>query len=138
MANMLNAERNGAGSAVPEGGKEMAYEVPSEMRDFAEKSVEQARKAFEGFIGAAQKAAGSIEAAPFPLPAQVKELGTKAMGFAEANVKAAFDLAQKLVHARDMQEVLALQSEYLRAQMAAIQDQARELGAVARADAPKR
>jgi phasin len=115
----------------------MAYEVPSEMRDFAEKSVEQARKAFEGFIGAAQKAAGSMDATPFPLPAQVKDLGSKAMGFAEANVKAAFDLAQKLVHARDVQEVLALQSEYLRAQMAAIQEQARELGAMARPDVAK-
>jgi phasin len=116
----------------------MAYEVPSEMRDFAEKSVEQARKAFEGFMGAAQKAAGSMEAAPFPVPAQMKELGTKAMGFAETNVKAAFDLAQKLVHAKDMQEVLALQSEYLRAQMAAIQEQAKELGGLARFEAMKR
>jgi phasin len=116
----------------------MAYEVPSEMRDFAEKSVEQARKAFEGFIGAAQKAADSMEAAPFPLPVQVKELGSKAMGFAEANVKAAFDLAQKMVHAKDMQEVLALQSEYIRAQMTAIQEQARELGSIARPDVPKR
>jgi phasin len=116
----------------------MAYEVPTEMRDFAEKSVEQARKAFEGFIGAAQKAAGSLEATPFPLPVQAKELGAKAMSFAEANVKAAFDLAQKLVHANDMQEVLALQSDYIRAQMAAIQEQARELGAIARSDVPKR
>ena len=30
------------------------YKVPNEVRDFAEKSVEQARKAFEGFAGAAQ------------------------------------------------------------------------------------
>jgi phasin len=116
----------------------MAYEVPSEMRDFAEKSVEQARKAFEGFIGAAQKAAGAMEAAPFPMPPQMKDMGAKAMSFAESNVKAAFDLAQKLVHAKDMQEVLALQSEYVRAQMAAIQEQARELGAIARPDLPKR
>ena len=116
----------------------MAYEVPSEMRDFAEKSVEQARKAFEGFIGAAQKAAGAMEAAPFPVPPQMKDLGAKAMGFAETNVKAAFDLAQKLVHARDMQEVLALQSEYLRMQMTAIQEQAKERGAVARSDAQRR
>jgi phasin len=116
----------------------MAYEVPSEMRDFAEKSVEQARKAFEGFIGAAQKAAGAMEATPFPMPVQVKDLGAKAMSFAESNVKAAFDLAQKLVHAKDMQEVLALQSEYLRAQMTAIQEQTRELGALARSDIPKR
>jgi phasin len=116
----------------------MAYEVPSEMRDFAEKSVEQARKAFEGFIGAAQKAAGAVEAAPFPLPAQMKDMGAKAMSFAESNVKAAFDLAQKLVHAKDVQEVLALQSDYVRAQMAAIQEQARELGALARPGMPKR
>ncbi|MEA2840729.1 MAG: hypothetical protein QOF41_2059 [Methylobacteriaceae bacterium] len=116
----------------------MAYEVPSEMRDFAEKSVEQARKAFEGFIGAAQKAASSMEATPFPIPAPMKDMGSKAMGFAEANVKAAFDLAQRLVHAKDMQEVLTLQSEYLRAQMAAIQEQARELGAVARSEMTKR
>lgn len=27
------------------------YQVPNEVRDFAEKSVEQARKAFEGFAG---------------------------------------------------------------------------------------
>ena len=116
----------------------MAYEVPSEMRDFAEKSVEQARKAFEGFVGAAQKAAGAMDAAPFPVPPQMKDLGVKAMGFAETNVKAAFDLAQKLVHARDMQEVLALQSEYVRMQMTAIQEQAKELGALARPDAQRR
>ena len=116
----------------------MAYEVPSEMRDFAEKSVEQARKAFEGFMGAAQKAAGAMDGAPFPVPAQMKDMGAKAMGFAETNVKAAFDLAQKLVHAKDMQEVLALQSEYLRAQMAAIQEQARELGSDTRSDMPRR
>jgi phasin len=137
---MLNvAERAGVGSAARANeGQEMAYEVPSEMRDFAEKSVEQARKAFEGFIGAAQKAAGAMEAAPFPLPGPMKDLGTKAMGFAENNVKAAFDLAQKLVHAKDMQEVLVLQSEYVRAQMAAIQEQARELGTIARTDMQKR
>ncbi|MBV8851246.1 MAG: phasin [Methylobacteriaceae bacterium] len=116
----------------------MAYEVPSEMRDFAEKSVDQARKAFEGFIGAAQKAAGAMEATPFPLPVQMKDMGAKAMSFAETNVKAAFDLAQKLVHAKDIQEVLTLQSDYVRTQMVAIQEQARELGAVARSDLPRR
>jgi len=35
----------------------------------------------------------------------------KAMSFAENNVNAAFDLAQKHVRAKDVSEVLALQSE---------------------------
>ena len=39
------------------------YEIPTEMRDFAEKSVDQARKAFESFIGAAQKASTDAEGA---------------------------------------------------------------------------
>ena len=33
-------------------------EVPNELRDFAVRSVEQARKAFEGFLAVAQRAAG--------------------------------------------------------------------------------
>ena len=28
----------------------LPYEVPTEMREFAERSVEQARKAFDGFM----------------------------------------------------------------------------------------
>jgi hypothetical protein len=55
----------------------------------------------------------------------------KAMSFAENNVNAAFDLAQKLVRAKDVNEVLALQAEFAKAQMAAMQTQAKELGAVA-------
>ncbi|KAF0127814.1 MAG: phasin family protein, partial [Methylocystaceae bacterium] len=46
-----------------------------------------------------------------------------------ANVNAAFDLAQKLVHAKDPQEVFKLQSEFVQAQLRAIQEQTTELGA---------
>ncbi len=55
----------------------------------------------------------------------------KAMSFAENNVNAAFDLAQKLVRAKDVNEVLALQFEFAKSQMAAMQTQAKELGPVA-------
>ena len=104
------------------------YQVPAQMRDFAEKSIEQARNAFEEFIGLVKKAVGSVEAGALPMPSGVKDVGAKAMGYAEANVKAAFDHAQKLVHAKDLQEVMQLQSEYLKAQMATLQEQAKEIG----------
>jgi phasin len=117
---------------------QLPYEIPAEMRDFAEKSVEQARKAFEGFIGAAQKAVGTVESSAFALPAGVKDVGAKSMAYAEANVKAAFDHAQKLVHAKDLQEVMQLQAEYLKAQMAHLQEQAKEIGTtVQKAVTPK-
>ncbi len=104
------------------------YQVPNEVRDFAEKSVEQARKAFEGFAGAAHKALSSTPELPI-VPPGAKDVGTKAFSFAEANVNAAFDLAQKLVKAKDPQEVFQLQADYVKSQFEAIQEQTKELGA---------
>ena len=71
------------------------YEVPAEMRDFAERSVAQARKAFEGFMGAVHKTSGQFDTSAV---AGVKDVSSKAVTFAEANVTSAFDLAEKLVH----------------------------------------
>ncbi len=104
------------------------YQVPNEVRDFAEKSVEQARKAFEGFAGAAQKALNSTTDLPI-VPPGAKDVGSKAFSYAEANVNAAFDLAQKLVKAKDPQEVFQLQADFVKSQFEAIQEQTKELGA---------
>lgn len=104
-------------------------QLPTQIRDLAEKNFEQAREAFLGFIGAAQKAAGSADA----LPSTAKEAVTKAMTFAESNVNAAFDLAQKLLHAKDVQEVFTLQAEFAKSQLEAIQTQAKEFGESAQA-----
>ena len=44
-------------------------------------------------------------------------------------MKAAFDHAQKLIQAKNPQEFLAHQSEYVKAQLAAMQEHAKEIGA---------
>ncbi len=104
-------------------------EVPAEIRNFAASSVAQARQAFAKVIEATNQAIGQAEKSPIPIPANVKELNAKAIGFADANVKAAFDLADKLVQAKDAQEAVSLQTEYLKTQLAALQEQAKEMGA---------
>lgn len=106
------------------------YDVPPEMREFAEKSVDQARKAFDGFMGAAQKAVETVSGSTESARANAEQSAQKAMSYAEQNVTAAFDLAQKLVRAKDPAEVLQHQSEFLKAQMASFQRQMTELGAV--------
>ena len=106
------------------------FEVPAELRDFAQKSVEQARKAFEGFVNVAQKTAGAVDTANATVQANVKSVSSQALGYAEQNVNAAFDLAQKLVAVKHPQEAFALQSEYLKSQIANLQTQAKELGAL--------
>lgn len=106
-----------------------SYQIPTEVRDFAEKSVEQARKAFDGFSDAAHKAIASVDASPIPVHSGAKDVGVKAFSFAEANMKAAFDLAQKLVNAKDPQEALELQAEFVKTQLGVIQEQSQQLGA---------
>jgi len=103
-------------------------EIPAEVREFAEKTVDQARKAFDSFVAAAQKATAQSEAAAETMAASAKDVSSKAIGFAEANVKAAFDLAEKLVQAKDPKEILTIQSEYLKSQVATVQEQAKALG----------
>jgi phasin len=106
------------------------YEIPNELRDFAERSVDQARKAFEGFVTVAQKTAGTIDGASHEAQSGAKHVGSQILGFAEQNVNAAFDLAQKLVHAKDPQEAFVLQSAFLKTQIDTLQGQAKELGAL--------
>jgi phasin len=106
------------------------FEIPNEMRDFADRSVEQARKAFEGFLSAAQRATGVAGEVAKTSEGGAKSVSAHVLSYTERNVNAAFDLAQKLVKAKDPQEALALQSEYLKSQLAVLQEQAKELGSV--------
>ncbi len=113
----------------------MKYEIPSEMRDFAEKSVDQARKAFDGFIGAAHKAMETLEGSTSSMQANATETTRKSLSYAEQNIAAAFDHAAKLVRAKDMQEAFQLQSEFARSQFAALQGQMKEFGEMAQSAA---
>jgi phasin len=113
------------------------YEVPAEMRDFAEKSVEQARKAFDGFLTAASKAVAAVETQSNTVQANGKEMAQKAIGYAEQNIAAAFELAQKVVRARDPQEVLQHQAEFVKSQVAALQGQLQEFGTAVQSNVQK-
>jgi phasin len=109
-------------------GPKTSYEIPTEMRDFAEKSVDQARKAFDGFMTAAHKTADAVQGSADSARGHVAQSTQKAFTYAEQNVAAAFDLAQKLVRAKDPAEVMQHQAEFMKAQMAAFQTQMTELG----------
>ncbi len=104
------------------------FEIPADMRKFAEQSVEQARKAFDGFITAAQQAVNDMEGRASVAQASAKDVGEKAMTFAQRNIMTSFELAQNLVRAKDVEEILKLQTEYVKSQMQLLSEQAKELG----------
>jgi len=107
------------------------FDVPTQMRQFAEQSVEQARKAVDGFLTAAQKTAVTMENQASTAQSGAKDMRDKVMTLAEQNINNSFEFAQKLVRAKDIQEVMALQQEFLKAQMQAMQAQAKDLGSTA-------
>jgi phasin len=88
---------------------EPKLEVPAELRDLVEKTIDQAEKAFGMFFDAANKSVTSI-------PTPGTEISKQALTFTEQNMKAAFEHARKLVHATDLQQALQIQSEFLRSQ----------------------
>jgi phasin len=106
------------------------FEIPREMRSMAEASFDQARKAFEKFLSSAQATAGSIEERGATVRAGAKDIGARAISYAEKNVQASLDYAQSLLHAKDLTEVMRLHSEYVQAQMRALTEQASEMGQI--------
>jgi phasin len=104
------------------------FQIPPEMRAFVEKSVEQARQAFDGFMSAAHRTVSTLEGQATAAHKGVRDIRAKAIGFAEQNIASSFDFAQKLVRAKDVKEMLELQSSYVKAQMQVLAEQARDLG----------
>jgi phasin len=110
--------------------EEGRFEIPKEMRSMAEASFDQARKAFEKFVSSAQATAGTIEERGETVRAGAKDIGSKAMSYAEKNVQASLDYAQSLLQAKDLTEIMRLHSEYVQAQMRALAEQASEMGQI--------
>jgi phasin len=106
------------------------FEIPKEMRSMAEASLGQARQAFEKFLASAQATAGSIEERGATVRAGAKDVGAKAISYAEKNVQASLDYAQSLLHAKDLSDVMRLHSEYVQAQMRSLAEQASEMGQI--------
>ena len=104
------------------------FEIPPEMRAFAEKGVEQAKQAFESLLAATQHAAQTAGTQLSSMQTGARETGELAMRFAERNVTSAFEFAEKLVRAKDPQEVVKLHADYARSQMEVLSEQAKELG----------
>jgi phasin len=106
------------------------FEIPQQMRDLAEKNVDQARAAYGQFMDAMTQAMGFWTKS---LPANEASAGFRAVQdratkFAKQNAEAAFALASDLASAKDVQEVLAHQSRFAQAQMQAYALQAQEIG----------
>src|SRR5262245_45902949 len=104
------------------------FEIPQNVKDMAEAGFDQARKAFENFMSAAEKTASQFEHQGVAAQASARELSNKAVAFAETNIKAQLDYAERLLKAKDLAEAFRLHAEHVQNQMRILTEQAGELG----------
>ena len=103
-------------------------DISNEMRAVAERSVEQAKVAFQQLMQAAEESISTSEERGETSQVGALDISKKAMTSAERNVLSAFELAQKIVHTKDTQELVRMQTEFLQSQMQALGEQVKDLG----------
>jgi hypothetical protein len=106
------------------------FEFPQQMRELAERNVEQARATYGQFMDAMAQAVGMwTKGLPAnELTSGFQSVQERAIGYAKENAEASFALASDLASAKDVQQVLSLQTQFAQAQMQAYAKQAQELG----------
>jgi phasin len=103
------------------------FEVPEQMRAFAEKGVSQARDSYAKFKDAAETHNGTIEAVFTTASKGASEYSAKLMEFMKANTSTALDFAQELLAVKSPSEVMELWTSHARKQYETLAAQAKEL-----------
>ena len=106
-------------------------EIPKEMQTVAEQGVEQAKLAFNNYMQAAQEAVSTFEQWVKASQVGAQGITKKAISFAERNVLSAFEFAQKIVQAKDIQEFIRMQTEFVQSQIQVLSEQVKDLGETA-------
>ena len=91
------------------------------FREMLTETLERLRKASAQYFELLEKGLSSSQ---LPVADQAKQF----CGHMQRNVTATFDLGEKLIKAKDMQEAAKVQSEFFQDQMRSLTDQARSMG----------
>src|SRR5262245_57857203 len=105
------------------------FEIPQELRLLAENNVNRARVLFRSFLDGISKAMAAWPASSSDVitPA-FQEVRERAVEFAKENADSAFVLARDVAKAKDVRELLSLQTRYVQSQMKWYADQTQEFG----------
>lgn len=103
------------------------FEVPEQMRAFAEKGVSQARDSYAKFKDAAETHNGTMEAVFTTASKGASEYTAKLLEFFKANTTTSLDFAQELFGVKTPAAALELWTSHTRKQFETFQAQAKEL-----------
>jgi phasin len=106
-------------------------EVPAAFREFAEKSVTQAKDSWEKMKAATEEATDLIENSYATASKGAADYGLKMIEAARANTNATFDYATELMTVKSLSEAVELSTAHMRKQYEAMTGQAKDLTALA-------
>ena len=111
-------------------------EQADKMREMAQATLDKAKDAVSKYIVESQKMRAKVDSSVQASYSSAKDMNEKAVAFAEANVVAGFELAERLLQAKDPQEMGAVYQSHLKEQMEKMNAQFRELGNLTSKPAP--
>jgi hypothetical protein len=97
------------------------------MRKAAETTLVKAKEAVDQYMMEASRVFTSVEETADATRAGGRDVAKKAVGYAEANIAAAFEFAKELLNAKDAQEFLKLQQSFVQKQAENFGNQMREM-----------
>src|SRR5262245_61456908 len=106
-------------------------EIPAAFREFAEKSVSQAKETYEKMKTAAEEATDVLEDTYATASKGASDYGLKLIETARVNTNAAFDFATQLMAVKSLSEVVELSTAHARKQFETATEQTKELAALA-------
>jgi phasin len=103
------------------------FEVPEQMRAFAEKGVSQARDSYAKFKDVAESNNGTIEAVFTTVSKGASDYSAKLMEIMKANTTATLDFAQELLGVKTPSEAMQLWTAHAKKQYEAFTAHTKEL-----------
>ena len=106
-------------------------EIPAAFREFAEKSVSQAKETYERMKSAAEEATDVLEDTYATASKGASDYGLKVIEAARVNTNANFDFLGQLLTLKSYSEFVELSTAHARKQFEAVTEQTKELTAAA-------
>jgi hypothetical protein len=111
-------------------------EQTEKMREMAQTTLDKAKDAMSKYMAESQKLREKTDVNVRATYSTAKEMNEKAVAYAEANVRAGFELAERLLQANNPQEMGAVYQSHLKEQMEKMNAQFREVGNLMSKPAP--
>jgi phasin len=105
----------------------ISADAAANVRELTEQGLDRAKAAYETFKESAQEAVDLLDGSAAAIKSGTTDINTKAIEYAQANFNAGFEFARRAFAAKDVKELMALQSDFAQSQIKAYTQQAQDL-----------